>query len=222
MRRLTRTWTMAAALALTLTSGIAAAGEYPSSGDGNGRSRCATPVKLLDGADPMRGWHMAGPGGFSVEEHGVIETQGGMGLLWYEARTFDEYALHLDFRLLDVSNNSGVFVGFPDPGDDPWVAVRHGEEIQINDNPGGDPQKTGAIYNEKPATVRASNPIGAWNHYKIVVRDDAITAYLNGTRVNHWVDDDPRVDLSEGHIGLQNHPPTSVQFRHVRVHELCR
>ncbi|MDR7304177.1 3-keto-disaccharide hydrolase [Haloactinomyces albus] len=220
MRTLAKALTLSAALALPLTGGVAVAEEQAASQE-SGKSQCAKPVKLLDGANPMQGWHMAGPGSFSVEEHGVIETQGGMGLLWYEAEKFEEYTLHLDFRLLDESNNSGVFVGFPDPGDDPWVAVTEGEEIQINDNPGGDPQKTGAVYNEKPAATRASNPIGEWNHYKIVVRDDAITVHLNGTQVNHWVDDDPRVDLSEGYIGLQNHPPTSVQFRHARVHESC-
>jgi hypothetical protein len=37
--------------------------------------------------------------------------------------------------------------------------------------------------------------------------------------VNHWVDDDPAVDLADGYIGLQNHPPTSVQFRNVTVNE---
>lgn len=220
MRTLTKVLALSAALTLPLTSGVAAAGE-PAASQGRGESRCAKPVELLGGATPLQGWHMAGPGSFSVEEHGVIETQGGMGLLWYEAEKFEEYALHLDFRLLDESNNSGVFVGFPDPGEDPWVAVREGEEIQINDNPGGDPQKTGAVYNEKPAAARASNPVGEWNHYKIVVRDDAITVHLNGTQVNHWVDDDPNVDLSEGYIGLQNHPPTSVQFRHARVNEIC-
>jgi hypothetical protein len=183
------------------------------------RSDVGRPLELLAGADPLAGWAQAGPGSFSVEEDGVIASHGGMGLLWYKPREFGAYTLHLDFRLTDPSNNSGVFVGFPDVGDDPWVAVRQGEEVQINDNPAGDPQKTGAVYNEKPADRQASRPVGEWNSYDIVVDKESITVYLNGTQVNHWVDDDPAVDLADGYIGLQNHPPTSVQFRNVTVNE---
>jgi Domain of Unknown Function (DUF1080)/Chitobiase/beta-hexosaminidase C-terminal domain len=187
-----------------------------------GRSDIGRPLRLLDGRDPLRGWEQAGPGSFSVEDDGVIESHGGMGLLWYQAQKFDEYVLHLDFRLADVSNNSGVFVGFPDVAGDPWVAVRQGEEVQINDNPGGDPQKTGAVYSEQPAQRSASNPVGEWNDYDIVVADGAVTVYLNGTQVNHWVADDPNVSIEDGYIGLQNHPPTPVQFRDVRVNPIGR
>jgi hypothetical protein len=187
-----------------------------------GRSDIGRPLELLDGRDPLQGWAQAGPGSFTVEENGVIESQGGMGLLWYQAQKFGQYVLHLDFRLTDVSNNSGVFVGFPDVAGDPWVAVRQGEEVQINDNPGADPQKTGAIYNEQSAQRTASNPVGEWNAYDIVVGDGAVTVYLNGTQVNHWVADDPNVTIEDGFIGLQNHPPTSVQFRDVEVNETGR
>ena len=185
-----------------------------------GRSDIGRPLELLAGADPLQGWAQAGPGSFTHEGNGVIESQGGMGLLWYQAQKFGEYVLHLDFRLTDVSNNSGVFVGFPDVAGDPWVAVRQGEEVQINDNPGADPQKTGAIYNEQPAQRTASNAVGEWNAYDIVVENGAVTVYLNGTQVNHWVADDPNVTIEDGYIGLQNHPPTSVQFRDVRVNEI--
>jgi hypothetical protein len=186
------------------------------------RSDIGRPLRLLHGQNPLQGWEQAGPGSFSVEDDGVIESHGGMGLLWYRAREFEEYVLHLDFRLTDVSNNSGVFVGFPDVAGDPWVAVREGEEVQINDNPDGDPQKTGAIYSEQPAQRSASNPVREWNAYDIVVADGAVTVYLNGTQVNHWVADDPNVTIDDGYIGLQNHPPTAVQFRDVRVNELGR
>jgi hypothetical protein len=186
------------------------------------RSDIGRPLRLLHGQNPLQGWEQAGPGSFSVEDDGVIESHGGMGLLWYRAREFEEYVLHLDFRLTDVSNNSGVFVGFPDVAGDPWVAVREGEEVQINDNPDGDPQKTGAIYSEQPAQRSASNPVREWNANDIVVADGAVTVYLNGTQVNHWVADDPNVTIDDGYIGLQNHPPTAVQFRDVRVNELGR
>ncbi len=41
--------------------------------------------QLFDGHD-LKGWKHVGPGGFTVE-HGLLKTQGGMGLLyWTEAR----------------------------------------------------------------------------------------------------------------------------------------
>ena len=47
--------------------------------------------------------------------------------------------------------------------------------------------------------------------------------FLNGTKINEWVDDDPNVDLSQGHIGVQNHGtsgpdnPDEVFFRNIRI-----
>src|SRR3712207_7831141 len=47
---------------------------------------------------------------------------------------------------MEGDDNSGVFVGFPDPGTDPWVAVNRGYEIQIDATDDPD-STTGAIYN---------------------------------------------------------------------------
>src|SRR6185436_11141944 len=67
----------------------------------------------------------------------------------------------------------------------------------------------------------ALKPAGQWNAYEIVVRDDRIVVYLNGTKVNEWLDDDHNVDLATGHIGLQMHGAgDDVFFRNVRVRQL--
>ena len=63
-------------------------------------------------------------------------TYGGLGLFWYAARQFDDFSLKLSWKLTGETNNSGVFARFPDPGNDPFVAVNQGYEIQIYD--GGD------------------------------------------------------------------------------------
>ena len=45
--------------------------------------------------------------------------------------------------------------------------------------------------------------------------------FLNGMKINEWIDDDPNVDLATGHIGLQMHGAgDDVFFRNVRVREL--
>src|SRR4051794_6380279 len=86
-------------------------------------------VALFDGETSEggmpEGWRMAGPGSFEVVE-GALESQGGMGLLWYSARAFADFVLDLDWQVARRDDNSGVFVRFPDVGDDPWVEGERG------------------------------------------------------------------------------------------------
>ena len=124
-------------------------------------------------------------------------------------------------------DNSGVFVGFPDTGaNTDQTSISQGEEIQIDptDNPA---QTTGAIYLEQAADAAARDaalkPAGQWNAYEIIVRNDRIVVYLNGVKINEWLDDDPNVDLATGHIGLQMHGAgDDVFFRNVRVKALAQ
>ena len=64
-----------------------------------------------------------------------------MGLLWYYRRKFKDFILELEWKTSSKGDNSGVFVRFPNPGNDPYVAVRYGYEIQIDDlaQPDGNP-----------------------------------------------------------------------------------
>ena len=44
--------------------------------------------------------------------------------------------------------------------------------------------------------------------------------YLNGTKINEWLDDDPSVDLAQGYIGIQNRGvDDDVYFRNLRIKE---
>lgn len=71
----------------------------------------------------------------------------------------------------------------------------------------------------------ALNPDGEWNEYEIRVEADRIIVFLNGVKINEWVDDDPNVDLAQGYIGIQNHGssgadnPDDVYFRNIRISE---
>ena len=50
---------------------------------------------------------------------------------------------------------------------------------------------------------------------------DRIIVFLNGTKINEWIDDDPNVDLALGHIGLQTHGDgDDVFFRNIRLRQL--
>ena len=54
------------------------------------------------------------------------------------------------------------------------------------------------------------------------MREDRIVVYLNGAKINEWLDDDPNVDLATGRIGLQTHGAgDDVYFRNVRIRNLA-
>jgi hypothetical protein len=175
-------------------------------------------VSLFNGAT-LDGWQQAGPGGFTVVD-GALQSFGGMGLLWYTEKQFGDFILKVDWKVLHFSDNSGVFVRFPDPGDDPWSAVDNGYEVQIDDvgAPNGAPiDKTGAIFSFAAPTKVASNPVGEWNFYEIHAVGQRYTVILNGSDVTDFIGQRSTM----GYVGLQNHDDTStVTFRNVRIMEL--
>ncbi|GAA3232551.1 ThuA domain-containing protein [Oerskovia jenensis] len=187
----------------------------------------ATPAEgyrmLFDGtAESLAGWKMAGPGGFELQEDCSMRSTGGMGLLWYPEE-LEAYSLTLDWKMAG-DDNSGVFVGFPDPGNDPWVAVNQGYEIQI-DATDADDRTTGAIYTFQSADLAARDAVlkapGEWNAYEIRVEGQRIRVFLNGTLINDFTSTEPSRDLSSGFIGLQNHGNgDDVSFRDVQVKDL--
>ena len=178
---------------------------------------------LYDGtAASLEAWNQAGPGRFAQQSDCTIRSEGGMGLLWHEAE-LGSYSLKLDWMLAG-DDNSGVFIGFPDPGNDPWVAVDKGYEIQI-DPTDADDRTTGSIYTFKAADLAARDaalkPAGQWNAYEIVVTGQRIQVLLNGVAINDYTSTDPARDLTRGFIGLQNHGDADdVRFRNVRVKDL--
>ncbi|MGP3967770.1 ThuA domain-containing protein [Streptomyces sp. 6N223] len=184
--------------------------------------RAETGYTPLFGGTSTDGWSQAGPGSFKLRDDGTLTSRGGMGLLWYEADSFESYSLKLDWRLKG-DDNSGVFVGFP-ASDDPWSAVDNGYEIQI-DATDADDRTTGSVYGfqapDLAARDAALNPPGAWNTFEIRVEGERLRVFLNGTLVNDFTNTDPARSLADGHIGLQNHGQgDTVSFRDIRISEL--
>lgn len=172
---------------------------------------------LFDGKT-KNGWSMAGPGEFLID-NGELVAQGGMGMLWYHERRFRDFTLHVEWKTTSIDDNSGVFVRFPKPSNDPWYAVRHGHEIQILDDPNAGPNRgSGSVYAHADAKSGASNPPGEWNTFEITVRGDEYTVVLNGQKVCQWTSPSERHGR-EGYIGLQNHS-FPVRFRNITVTEL--
>lgn len=174
---------------------------------------------------------MVGPGSF-IAEGGVLKTQGGMGLLWYNEATFGNATLRVVYRVSRVEDNSGVFVRIAGPPPDPWYAVHHGYEVQILAT-GDEWHKTGCIYSLSRALADAQKPPGEWNVMEITLRGQIVEVTLNGTLVTTFDPAGPlpprRFDYEPergprpeyGYIGLQNHDDAStVSFRELSTEPL--
>jgi choline dehydrogenase-like flavoprotein len=173
---------------------------------------------LFDGGS-LTGWTMAGAGRFVVAG-GALETEGGLGLLWYSAKQFADVELRLEWLTTHPGDNSGVYLRFADPAGDPFSAVNSGYEVQIDDAgapDGATIHRTGAIYSFSPPLADAANPVGQWNQYQITVVGQQYTVRLNGTLVNKFTGN----RALSGYVGLQNHHPGSrVVFRNIRARML--
>ena len=174
------------------------------------------------------GWRQAGAGTFAIVNDGGtegcrLESRGGLGLLWYELAQYDEFVLQLQFKTQDDTDNSGVFVRFPNPQADANIPINQGHEIQIREGLDGDGenQKTGSIYNLDREDARgAANPPGQWNDYEIRFEDGTYTIRLNDQVVNTFTPAGNQV-RNPGHIGIQNHGDGDrVSFRNIQVQQL--
>lgn len=175
------------------------------------------------------------PGRFVIRR-GAFEARPGtdIGLLWLNRPTPARYVLRLEWMRSSPSDNSGVFIAFPNPENEgydntAWVAVNFGFEVQIDETaaPDGAPvHRTAAIYSFKGATDGpvVVFPVGEWNHYAITVDGPDITVELNGTVVNQFVfNGDPQsprrglasTPLEPRFIGLQTHTGR-VLFRNIQ------
>lgn len=179
----------------------------------------------------LNGWQMAGNGSFMELGGNIIESVGGLGLLWFTKEQFDDFILRVDFQLSSLTDNSGIFIRIPalgtgDPANDWKPAVDQGYEIQI-DNTGFNPDanafddplhKTGAVY--KLAASNAVMPVvGQWHTFEIEAIGPKITVRLNGRQVSQLTNANR---LANGHVGLQNHHPGSrIQFRRLRIRKLA-
>ena len=107
---------------------------------GSGADHCAPAplepgyVALFDGTlESLSKWRMAGPGSFGRQEDCSMRGVGGSGLNWFTAQEFGSYSLKLDWKLVK-DDNSGIFVGFPNPGNDRNIAINQGYEIQVDES----------------------------------------------------------------------------------------
>jgi hypothetical protein len=174
----------------------------------------------LFGRASSDGWAQCGPGFFTLT-NGVATSHGGMGLWWHTNRMFTNFVIRGEWRMENRESDSGVFMRFPDPGQDPWVAVKHGHEMEIGDDPAGkEPSwQTGALYPFQPPTHVPTRAIGEWNRYEVIAVGQTYIVRVNDETVTVW--SDPKQRSAFGYLGLQNYADgKGTQHRRLRIREL--
>lgn len=190
-------------------------------------ARAEEAKQLFNGKD-LAGWKMAGPGEFKVED-GLLVTHGGMGLLWHEGEKFGNCEIKVVYKTDTPNANSGVYIRIDGEPKDPWFAVHHGYEVQIDD--GADKfHRTGSLYSLTEVKELVETKPGDFKTLIIRLDGDRTTVTVNGKLVTDFKEGDPvppKKSYSEpergprpkmGYIGLQNHDDKSrVRFKEVSV-----
>jgi len=182
--------------------------------------------QLFDGKD-LQGWKHVGPGGMTVKD-GLIQTQGGMGLLYWTGGKLGDCVIRVVYRMRDTNDNSGVFIRIPDIPTEPWMPVNKGYEVQIDNHPetGGEDEYhvTGTLYSQTKPLAKPGKPGPEWNTMEITLDGPRTIVSVNGVKVTDYTEGEPvppkklsfepergrRPD--SGYFGLQNHSKNDIVF----------
>lgn len=172
---------------------------------------------IFDGKS-LDGWRMSGGGKFQIlYDEKAIQSQGGLGVLWYSKQKFGNLVLKLEWRVASESDNSGVFIRIPNLGNDHNVAVREGYEVQINNRGEDSLHQTGAIAGFAAPRNVVLKPAGLWNTMEIHTMDHSYKVFINNAKVTEFTGN----RSVEGYVGLQAHDDKSkVSFRNIRVSDI--
>jgi hypothetical protein len=186
---------------------------------------------------PEVGWEVADGSLIVLASDGSEEGNGGDMVSEEE---YDNFELSIEFKLSPVAN-SGIFYRV---AESPGAAMWHeAPEYQVLDDTAYiemgtmdmHTHLTGDNYDLHASVVTASNPLGEWNHARIVV---------NGAHVEHWLNGELTVEYElwtpeweqlvgdskfagypgygralSGHIGLQDHGHT-LRYRNIKIRSI--
>jgi hypothetical protein len=141
--------------------------------------------------------------------NGVIEYDGKNDSLC-TSKDYRDFELLVDWRI--------------EPGGDSGIYLRGSPQVQIWDTPIG----SGGLYNNQKnpsnPVLKADNPPGQWNRFRIAMFGDKVHVFLNGrlivpavTMENYWERDKPIYPV--GQIELQHHS-APLEFKNIYIREL--
>ena len=147
---------------------------------------------------------------WSVVE-GVL-TFDGAGHSICTTNDYEDFELQVDWKI--------------EPGGDSGIYLRGSPQVQIWDHADG----SGGLYNNQKnpsrPLLKADNPPGSWNTFRITMIGQNVTVYLNDKLVvdnipleNYWERDKPI--YPSGQIELQSHG-SQLLFRNIFIREIPR
>jgi len=183
-------------------------------------------IQLFNGKN-LDGWKHVGPGNMTVE-NGLIQTHGGMGLLYWTAGPVGNCIIRVVYKMRDENDNSGVFIRIPIEPREEWMPVHYGYEVQIDNHPELSKEDeyhiTGALYSLTKPLAKPGKPGPQWNTMEITIDGPHTVVMLNGEKVTDYTEGDPVPEKKFsfepqrgrrpliGWFGLQNHSDNDVVF----------
>ena len=190
-------------------------------------------VSLFNG-ETLEGWEeIRGKNTFRVEEGTIVgKADPGHGTTFLcPTVEFQNFELEFDVKVIDNDLNSGVQVrSIRRDGNGSLV----GPQVEINAKK--ERSRSGYIFCQgygrwltpsEEMKPHSNLKQGEWNHFRVLVKNDTITTWVNGEMVTETTIPE---DLSEAHstgkIGLQVHSipkeagPYEVAFKNIRIKEL--
>jgi hypothetical protein len=182
--------------------------------------------QLFNGHD-LRGWKHVGPGSFTVE-HGLLTTQGGMGLLYSTIGPLNDCEIKVVYKMEHDNDNSGVFIRIPEEPTEPWMPVNRGYEVQIDNHPErvneDEYHMTGTLYSLTRPLAKPGKPGPEWNTMLIRIEGPRTQVFVNDVKVTDYTEGQPVPDKKfsfepdrgvrpdKGWIGLQNNSDKDVVY----------
>jgi hypothetical protein len=149
---------------------------------------------------------------WKVQKDGVLFFDG-EGQSLCTVKDYQNFEMLVDWKI-QKEGDSGIY-------------LRGSPQVQIWD-PAQWPEGSGGLYNNKKnpskPLVKADNPIGEWNTFRIIMIGEKITVYLNDVLVvdnvvmeNYWERDKPIYPAEQ--IELQSHH-SPLYFRNIYIREI--
>ena len=163
-----------------------------------------------------------------IHKHWRVENQelvnDGKGLYLTTIQNFADFELQLEYKTVPLAD-SGIYLrGYPQV--QIWDTTEAGGKWRFGAEKG-----SGGLWNNRPGDgwqplVHADKPFGEWNHFRIIMKGDQVTIYLNqqlvvedAVLINYWHKKTKKPILSEGPIQLQTHGG-EIRWRNLYLKEL--